>query len=75
MYKHVISINADTITETDDESIPTGKFTNVDGTPFDLRISREIGPTMRNVNGPGYDNNFCVNVPKGSENSLNFVSR
>lgn len=75
IYKHVISINADKITETDSESIPTGKFTSVAGTPFDLRVPHEIGPAMRNVPGPGYDDNFCLNIPKGSENTMNFVSR
>ncbi|CRK93653.1 CLUMA_CG007182, isoform A [Clunio marinus] len=75
LYKHVISINADKITETDSESIPTGKFTNVGGTPFDLRISKELGPAMRNLNAIGYDDNFCINIPKGFQNSLNFVSR
>ena len=49
---------------------------NVAGTSFDLRIAKEIGPAMRNLSGPGYDDNFCVNVPRGGkEQSLVFVSR
>ncbi|XP_070496494.1 galactose mutarotase [Chironomus tepperi] len=76
IYSHVISINADKITETDSESIPTGKLLDVGGTPFDLRIPRELGPAMKNLTGPGYDDNFCVNIPKSAnEQPVVFVSR
>jgi aldose 1-epimerase len=75
IYRHVISVNADKITETDTESIPSGKLLNVGGTPFDLRIPRELGPAMRNLKGPGYDDNFCINVPSEPVSSLTFVSR
>lgn len=70
-----MSINADKITETDSDSIPTGKLINVVGTPFDLRIPHELGPAMKNLGGLGYDDNWCVNVPSRSVDSLNFVSR
>lgn len=76
IYKHVIAINADKITETDSESIPTGKLLEVGGTAFDLRIPRELGPAMKKLTGPGYDDNFCVNIPKGAkEQPITFVSR
>lgn len=45
------------------------------GTPFDLRINRELGPAMKNLTGPGYDDNFCVNIPKGESQQLIFVAR
>lgn len=48
---------------------------NVGGTPFDLRIAHELGPAMKNLKGPGYDDNFCVNIPTRSQPALNFVSR
>lgn len=76
LYKHVVSVNADKITETDDESIPTGKFLSVGGTAFDLRIPRELGPAMRHLKGPGYDDNFCINIPdKQTGDDMVFVSR
>jgi aldose 1-epimerase len=36
-----------------------------------------MGPAMRHLSGPGYDDNFCVNVPNagGCEQPLVFVSR
>ncbi|XP_059061047.1 galactose mutarotase-like [Achroia grisella] len=72
LYKHVISINADRITETDSESIPTGKFINVGGTPYDLRIPISFKEVM--TKQPDlYDDNFCVTT-QGNE-GLNFISR
>lgn len=60
LYKHVIVLNADRITETDADSIPTGQFRRVFGTPFDLRTPHEFGPTMAALDGIGFDDNFCV---------------
>lgn len=73
IYRHIISLNADRITETDEDSIPTGKFLCVGGTPYDLRIPRELGPAMSRAPGEGYDNNFCVT--KGTEQGLTFTAR
>ncbi|XP_063831871.1 galactose mutarotase isoform X1 [Ostrinia nubilalis] len=72
MLKHVASINANKITETDSESIPTGKFINVGGTPFDLRIPTRIGSVI-NKQENLFDDNFCVNT-YGNKN-VNFVAR
>jgi aldose 1-epimerase len=73
--KHVININADKITETDSEFIPTGKLLDVAGTPFDLRTPVELGPAMKKLTRIGYDNNFCITVPSKTSDSLNFVTR
>ncbi|XP_041969328.1 galactose mutarotase-like [Aricia agestis] len=71
LYDHVISINADRITETSAASIPTGRFTNVGGTLYDLRIPTRLGDRM-DKDPKLYDDNFCVtNYDKG----LRFVSR
>lgn len=40
---HVVSINADAITETDRALIPTGKLLAVDGTAYDLRGEVRLG--------------------------------
>lgn len=66
-------INADKITNTDHESIPTGKFDCVGGTPFDLRTPRELGTEMIKLTGPGFDDNFCVT--RGETQKLGFVAR
>ncbi|KAH8364754.1 hypothetical protein KR084_011183 [Drosophila pseudotakahashii] len=62
LYEHTIEINAYGITETDQSSIPTGKITPVDGTPFDLRVPRNLGEGLKDLQpARGYDDNFCVN--------------
>ncbi|KAL4713389.1 hypothetical protein ACJJTC_010374 [Scirpophaga incertulas] len=71
IYNHIITINANKITETDSESIPTGAFLDVGGTPFDLRISRRLGELIKNSDM--FDNNFCVTTHDSQK--INFVSR
>uniref|UniRef100_T1GJZ9 Galactose mutarotase n=1 Tax=Megaselia scalaris TaxID=36166 RepID=T1GJZ9_MEGSC len=44
LYEHLIKINADKITITDEDSIPTGGFMDVENTPFDLRQIDNLGP-------------------------------
>ncbi|CAK1588995.1 unnamed protein product [Parnassius mnemosyne] len=72
IYNHVISINADKITETTPQSIPTGGFVKVGGTPFDLRIPIRLGDAMKQGQNL-FDDNFCINTYGNKE--LNFVSR
>ncbi|KAL0879594.1 hypothetical protein ABMA27_003321 [Loxostege sticticalis] len=71
IFNHVVSINANKITETDSDSIPTGKFTDVGGTPFDLRIPTRLGDVI-NKQENLFDDNFCVNT---YNQGLNFVAR
>ncbi|XP_039748310.1 galactose mutarotase-like [Pararge aegeria] len=74
VYNHVISINADKITETTPESIPTGRFIKVGGTAYDLRVPARLGDAMnRQADSELYDDNFCVTSYE--EKALNFVSR
>ena len=73
IYRHVVSINADKITDTDADSIPSGKFICVGGTPYDLRIPRELGPAMAKTVGKGFDDNFCLT--KGTEQGRTFTAR
>ncbi|KPJ06986.1 Aldose 1-epimerase [Papilio machaon] len=72
VYNHVISVNADRITETTPQSIPTGGFVNVGGTPFDLRIPIRLGDVMKQGQNLFHDN-FCINTYGNKD--LNFVSR
>ena len=56
---HVVYINADAITETDNTLIPTGKLLPVEGTPYDFRKPVALGdrqvaaPAGRGAFGPG----------------------
>jgi aldose 1-epimerase len=54
---HVLTVNADRFTPTDDELIPTGEISPVDGTPHDFRQETSVGQRM----GAGYDHNFVLN--------------
>lgn len=56
---HELMIEADSITELDQESIPTGEILPVKDTPYDFRLSAEIGERMDQV-APGYDVNYVL---------------
>jgi len=60
-----LQLNADRVTETDAQQIPTGKIAPVKGTAFDLREPQAVG-TMVDSSEPqmaiarGYDHNFVL---------------
>lgn len=68
---HIMTINADKITETDRSNIPTGNFTDVEGTAYDFRTPTAIGDRTAQGGGFGqpqdpskvrnFDNNFVLN--------------
>lgn len=67
ILNHQVTILADKTTETNKQLIPTGNFTDVTGTPMDMRLGRTIadGIAQRAVcleidNVNGYDFNYCV---------------
>jgi len=59
IYDHELMIAADSITELDEESIPTGRILPVESTPYDFRLSRELGEGIDKVE-PGYDINYVL---------------
>lgn len=61
LYNHFITVNADKITETDTDSIPSGRLLSVANTPYDLRQpSLRLGEAMAALDGIGFDDNFCI---------------
>lgn len=58
---HELMIAAGSITELDRESIPTGKILPVESTPYDFRLSTEIGERIAKVE-PGYDINYVLDM-------------
>ncbi len=65
---HEVWIDADRLTEVDDEAIPTGELPDITGTPFDFRTSRPIGDRIGQLNDTpagGYDHNYVLNGPSG----------
>ncbi len=68
--RHLIRIHANRIVETDREYLPTGRLTDVTGTPFDFRVPRPIGQPMHQSHpslaaNRGY--NHCYELCSGHE--------
>ena len=67
----LLYVNADAITEVGAGLIPTGKYIDVKGTPFDFRKEKTIGRDIGADNealilGGGYDHNFVLNNKIGA---------
>jgi aldose 1-epimerase len=74
---HILTINADHYTPSDETQIPTGEIAPVVGTPFDFRTPTRVGDGLRSnhpqiVIGRGYDHNFVLN--RTSENGLELAA-
>lgn len=74
---HILWVNADRYTPTDEHLIPTGELAPVEGTPFDFRTPKVIGPMMRSTypqliggDARGLDHNFVLNRPSLDDKSL-----
>lgn len=69
--EHVLTIDADAYTPTDEELIPTGELKNVKNTPMDFRQPERIGTRIDDdyeqlqIAG-GYDHNWALNNFDGS---------
>lgn len=62
---HLLQINADYFTETDDSQLPTGELGEVKSTMMDFTEMHRIGdkidePFRAIIDGIGYDNNYCL---------------
>lgn len=66
---HIVYLDCDQFTETDDQLIPTGKIGKVAGTPMDFTKPTAIGDRINDSSfvaikyGKGYDHNFIFNKP------------
>lgn len=79
ILKHELYLNADQITLTNDQQIPTGKYGEVkdkEWAPFDFRKAKPIGQDINDTANPqieiahGYDQNFVLNKDKAASNGL-----
>ncbi len=64
VLNHLLKLNADRYTPTDDTLIPTGKIESVEGTPLDFRKMKKIGARIEKLTDTaalGYDHNFVLN--------------
>ncbi|XP_054263849.1 galactose mutarotase-like [Macrosteles quadrilineatus] len=60
LYRHIISIKADTTTEVDSQFVPTGRLSPVAGTPLDLRQPMQLGRVIHHTPIDGYDYNYVL---------------
>ena len=77
---HLLMINAEKFTESDSESIPTGRLMNVAGTPLDFRTIKAIGQDIdakheQILNRNGYDHNFVLNQFPKNYSGLSFAAK
>lgn len=68
---HVLFINAQKFTPTNEGLIPTGELRNLKGTPLDFNTPTAIGNRIDNnyeqlVFAKGYDHNYIINKPMGT---------
>ncbi len=68
---HVLFINAQKFTPTNEGLIPTGELRNLKDTPLDFNTPTAIGARIDSNDeqlafGKGYDHNYCINKPIGS---------
>ena len=74
---HILQLNADTYTPTDDTLIPTGKIDSVEGTPLDFRKIKKIGARIEkltNTGALGYDHNFVLNPKPNDDSPFNLAA-
>ena len=63
ILEHVLTLQADNYTPTDDTLIPTGEIKPVAGTPLDFIKPTAVGAHLNELTGDpkGYDHNFVLN--------------
>jgi aldose 1-epimerase len=80
IYDHELMLNASAYNPTDATLIPTGEVAPVDGTPFDFRSPKPIGPAIREQHpqlrlAQGFDHNFVIDRAGPDDRSLVLAAR
>ncbi len=60
IHDHILQIDSDFITDTDETQIPNGNLSAVKNTAFDFTEPKPIGKDIDKI-APGYDHNFVIN--------------
>lgn len=58
---HTVQMNSSKFLEVNNKLIPTGNFTDVEGTPFDFTTEKRIGQDIKSV-GVGYDHCYITDM-------------
>lgn len=66
IIQHLLWVDADAFTASDEHLIPTGEILPVAGTPMDFRVPKTVGKDLDANYSPllfggGYDHNWCLN--------------
>lgn len=61
ILNHKLFINADRYTVVDKTLLPTGEIKEVNATPFDFTQKKEIGESIHEIPGGGFDHNYVLN--------------
>jgi aldose 1-epimerase len=77
---HLLQLHAGRFTPTDATNIPTGELAPVAGTPFDFTAPNAIGERIADDDeqlrfGLGYDHNYVLDRPPGSDGTLVLAAR
>jgi aldose 1-epimerase len=77
---HILQLNAGRYVPTDATSIPTGELAPVAGTPFDFTSPHAVGERIGDDDeqlrfGAGYDHNYVLDRPPGTEGGMVAAAR
>ncbi|CAD7014975.1 unnamed protein product [Ceratitis capitata] len=67
MTEHIVQIQADCVTDTDEDIVPNGEFINLENHPLDLRKLTNVGVGLEKISKivNGYDHNYVFQCTPG----------
>lgn len=77
---HILYINADSYTPSDETYMTTGEIVDVKGTPMDFRKPTALGKNINNMdfdmigNAGGFDHNWCLNTYRNGTGDIREVA-
>ncbi|MEO1997618.1 MAG: aldose epimerase family protein [Planctomycetaceae bacterium] len=75
---HLLTVNADRYTPTDDTLIPTGNIATVADTVLDFRQAKRVGARIKKLDDQasiGYDHNYVLNRKDAQDGDMVFAAR
>lgn len=72
---HTVTLNCDKWTEVNEDAIPTGNLSSVEGTCMDFTKPKVVGKEIKDAQGGGYDHNFVVSGVAEAPGLMRFVGK